>query len=316
MNYYNKLLPLLFILILYGCVDNHKNENTGLSSDLFQPQIGQIGSDNRQQIKQFEPQRIKSIDKVSITSNIVKGYLQDFENHFSKIDCTCNLILDIGIKSDGSIHSIRINKSSGNVALDETAIKIVQMSAPFPALPKEFLKELDVLVITRDLQLINQSGIAKEPSQIVKDNNEKPRLSPELLQQYLSQLSQQNIQPSSLQRVKFIDSVSSNKYIAAQYLKYFEKKIESMGNMNYPEIAKQKGFTGTLIMDVGINADGSLYSMRINKSSGNTALDEEAKNIVRLSAPFDALPTELLKELDVLLITRVFRFTDQSGVIH
>jgi protein TonB len=68
-------------------------------------------------------------------------------------------------------------------------------------------------------------------------------------------------------------------------------------------------------MDVGIKADGSIYSIRINKSSGNPALDEAAQRIVRMSAPFAPLPTELLKELDVLVITRVWKFSDESGLI-
>lgn len=67
-------------------------------------------------------------------------------------------------------------------------------------------------------------------------------------------------------------------------------------------------------MNVGINADGSIYSIRITKSSGITALDDAAKRIVRLSAPFAALPADLLKELDVLAIPRVWKFSDESGM--
>jgi protein TonB len=67
-------------------------------------------------------------------------------------------------------------------------------------------------------------------------------------------------------------------------------------------------------MDVGINADGTIYSMRINKSSGIPALDEAAKRIVNMSAPFAPLPSELLKELNVLVITRVWKFSDESGL--
>ena len=146
---------------------------------------------------------------------------------------------------------------------------------------------------------------------------EKPHLSPELLQQQISQLGsdirQQQLSNDN-QRVKFIDSVSASKYVAAQYLRDWESKVERTGNMNYPEVAMQKNFSGTLTMDVGIKADGSIYSIRINQSSGNPALDEAAKKIVRMSAPFAPLPTDLLKELDVLIITRVWRFSDQSGM--
>ncbi|HBA66885.1 MAG TPA: energy transducer TonB, partial [Methylococcaceae bacterium] len=46
----------------------------------------------------------------------------------------------------------------------------------------------------------------------------------------------------------------------------------------------------------------------------NPALDEAAIRIVRMSAPFPPLPQELLKELDVLVITRVWKFSDESGM--
>jgi periplasmic protein TonB len=165
--------------------------------------------------------------------------------------------------------------------------------------------------------LSSESKPSPQSSEIIKEDADKPRLSPELLQQQISQLGsdirKQTMETSS-QRVKFIDSVSASKAIAAQYLKDFESKVERTGNMNYPEVAMQKDFSGTLTMDVGIKADGSVYSIRINQSSGNPALDEAAKKIVRMSAPFPALPTDLLKELDVLIITRVLRFSDQSGI--
>jgi protein TonB len=165
--------------------------------------------------------------------------------------------------------------------------------------------------------LSSESKPSPQSSEIIKEDADKPRLSPELLQQQISQLGsdirKQTMETSS-QRLKFIDSVSASKAIAAQYLKDFESKVERTGNMNYPEVAMQKDFSGTLTMDVGIKADGSVYSIRINQSSGNSALDEAAKKIVRMSAPFPALPTDLLKELDVLIITRVLRFSDQSGI--
>ncbi len=87
-----------------------------------------------------------------------------------------------------------------------------------------------------------------------------------------------------------------------------------MGNLNYPEIARKKGFSGKLTLDVGVKADGSIYSMRISKSSGYAELDDAAQKIVRMSAPFAALPKALLEEVDVLVIKRVWSFSDESGV--
>jgi protein TonB len=155
-------------------------------------------------------------------------------------------------------------------------------------------------------------------AKVVSQSEKRPQLTAESLQQQLAQLGTEirQSQPSAEQtKIKFVDSVSAHKYIAAQYMKDWESKVERTGNLNYPAAATKKNFSGTLTMDVGINADGSVYSIRINKSSGNPELDEAAKNIVRMSAPFPPLPLELRKQLDVLVITRVWKFSDESGLV-
>ncbi len=147
----------------------------------------------------------------------------------------------------------------------------------------------------------------------------RPKLSAESLQKQIAQLGTKirHSQKSAEQtKIKFINSVSTHKYVAAQYMQDWESKVERTGNLNYPEVARKKDFSGTLTTDVGINPDGSIYSIRITKSSGNKALDDAAKRIIRLSAPFAALPKELLKELDVLVITRVWKFSDESGLVN
>jgi protein TonB len=144
-----------------------------------------------------------------------------------------------------------------------------------------------------------------------------PQLSAEMLRQQIAQLGteiRQSQQGAEQTKIQFVESVSAHKYVAAQYMKDWEDKVERTGNLNYPEAAAKKNFSGTLTMDVGIKADGSIYSIRISQSSGNPALDEAAKRIVRMSAPFAPLPAELRKELDVLVITRVWKFSDESGM--
>ena len=108
--------------------------------------------------------------------------------------------------------------------------------------------------------------------------------------------------------------MSTHKYLAAQYISDWERKVERVGNLNYPDVAQKKGFSAILAMDVGVNTDGSIYSMRVTRSSGNAELDEAAQRIVRISAPFSPLPDELQHELDVLVISRVWKFSDESGM--
>lgn len=154
----------------------------------------------------------------------------------------------------------------------------------------------------------------EQPDQVAE---EKPSLSAEALQQQIAQLGERirNSQRSSENtKVKFVNSISTHKYLAAQYVKDWEDKVERTGNLNYPESARKPGASQTLTMDVGINADGSIYSMSVVKSSGNPALDEAAKRIVKMSAPFAALPDDLLREVNVLVITRVWKFSDETGM--
>ena len=160
--------------------------------------------------------------------------------------------------------------------------------------------------------------IATAKKQAPPSVTQHPRLSPEALQRQIAQLGAKirhsRQQPSEKTRIKFVNSVSTHKYVAAQYVKDWEEKIEKVGNFNYPEVARKRGFSGTLTTDVGINPNGTIYSIRITKSSGNKALDDAAKRIIRLSAPFAVLPKEILQQLDVLVITRVWRFSDEIGI--
>ena len=169
--------------------------------------------------------------------------------------------------------------------------------------------------ITR--QKAEQQVVTTSKPARVNQQKERPHLSPETLQQQLAQLgteirqSQQNAEDA---HIKFVSEVSTHKYVAAQYLQDWESKVERVGNLNYPEVAAKKNFSGALTMDVTINADGSIHDITVKRSSGNQALDEAAKRIVRMSAPFAPLPLELLKELNpkILGITRIWKFSDES----
>lgn len=67
-----------------------------------------------------------------------------------------SLILDVALRSDGSVDEITVRKPSGHAALDDAAIRIVKLAAPYAAFPAAFNKEVDILHITRTWQF--QSG--------------------------------------------------------------------------------------------------------------------------------------------------------------
>lgn len=144
-----------------------------------------------------------------------------------------------------------------------------------------------------------------------------PLLTAESLQQQISQLGSEVRETQVLAeqtKIKAVDAIGAHKYVASQYIKDWDAKVERTGNLNFPAVANKKNFSASLMLDVEINSDGSVSAIRINRSSGIAALDEAAKNIVRMSAPFPPLPSEIVKDTNVFLITRVWTFSDESGL--
>ena len=106
----------------------------------------------------------------------------------------------------------------------------------------------------------------------------------------------------------------TKEYRFALYVESWRQKVERIGNMNYPEAAKAQKLYGQLQMTVSIKADGSLEGVEINKSSGSKILDEAAKRIVELAAPYARFPEDIKKDTDILSITRTWTFTQEDQV--
>ncbi len=111
-----------------------------------------------------------------------------------------------------------------------------------------------------------------------------------------------------LPKRKFIGA-RTQEYRYARYIEDWRIKVERIGNLNYPEAARNKNIHGSLQLTVSIRADGSLESVEVSRSSGQRILDAAAQRIVRLASPFSPLPPDIRKETDILSITRTWTFT-------
>jgi protein TonB len=105
-------------------------------------------------------------------------------------------------------------------------------------------------------------------------------------------------------------SVATHEARDAAYLDFWRKKIEYVGNINYPGEARRKSLHGSLRMLVALNTDGSIKKVQIRKSSGIRVLDDAALQIVKLASPFPPLPKEISKDTDILEIIRTWEFTN------
>jgi protein TonB len=66
-----------------------------------------------------------------------------------------DLVLHVAVRSDGSVERINLLHSSGHKVLDDAAIRIVRLAAPFAPFPQDIAQEVDVLDITRTWQFLS-----------------------------------------------------------------------------------------------------------------------------------------------------------------
>ena len=94
----------------------------------------------------------------------------------------------------------------------------------------------------------------------------------------------------------------------AYYLEAWRRKVERIGNLNYPREARSRGLNGSLRLLVTITADGALRDVRVLETSGHRTLDEAAVHIVRLAAPYAPFSPRMRASTDLLEIERTWHF--------
>jgi protein TonB len=94
----------------------------------------------------------------------------------------------------------------------------------------------------------------------------------------------------------------------APYLDGWRRKVERIGTLNYPAAARTAADAASPVVEVGINADGTLDRAVIRRSSGNPELDQAALSILKLASPFDPFPPELSAEHSVLRFAYEWQF--------
>jgi protein TonB len=101
-------------------------------------------------------------------------------------------------------------------------------------------------------------------------------------------------------------SANTKEYAYAAYMAAWVARIERIGNLNYPDEARREQLHGQLVLTVALRRDGSVKNIDVIQSSGHKILDDAAVRIVRLAAPFPAIPAS--QSVDELYITRTWQF--------
>jgi periplasmic protein TonB len=59
------------------------------------------------------------------------------------------MLVSVEIRADGTLENVEISRSSGKKILDEAAVRIVRLAAPFAPFPPDIARDTDILSITR-----------------------------------------------------------------------------------------------------------------------------------------------------------------------
>ncbi len=197
--------------------------------------------------------------------------------------------------------------------------------SPLPMLPKEAATP-ELSVATRKVEtleketkeLMTRLGSAAAAPAVQKPNEaSEPKDLPssnELMQRTLeamrleAQIAKDMDAYQKRPKRRFVGA-RAEEYRFARYVEDWRLKVERVGNLNYPEAARQLKLYGNLLLTVAIRADGSVETVEINRSSGQRVLDAAAIHIVEMAAPFAAFPPDIKRDTDILHITRTWTFT-------
>jgi protein TonB len=94
----------------------------------------------------------------------------------------------------------------------------------------------------------------------------------------------------------------------ARYLEGWRRRVERLGNRNYPAEARSRGLEGRVVLEIVLNADGTVRELSPRRSSGHGVLDDAALRSVRSAQPFAPFPPELRADTDVLRFLYEWRY--------
>ena len=185
---------------------------------------------------------------------------------------------------------------------------------PMLILPDDVDVELDAELTTDSKQDWSVNAEQDDPAEALDGFSSKTM--EELAKEIASleaQLDDQTQQQAKGPRVRRLTSVSARRTSDAYYLQSWRRRVEQVGNLNYPEEARQKQLYGDLKLLVTLRPDGTLQAVRVLASSGHKVLDDAALRIVRMAAPYPPFPEEMKRSTDLLEIVRSWQFRPSTG---
>ena len=211
-------------------------------------------------------------------------------------------------QGSGTLEHKAAPKTTEQALFQDTEVKKVTPPAAPPKASREAAPKAALATRTPQPQ---KTPVKREEQQPEPDTRQAPTFDLSQLSSEIAsleaQLADERQAYAKRPKIHRLNAASTMRDKGAWYKEEWRKKIERIGNLNYPDEARRKQIHGSLRLLVSINRDGTLYEVQLLESSGHQVLDQGAMRIVRLAAPFAPFTGDLA-DIDRLEIIRTWRF--------
>jgi protein TonB len=250
----------------------------------------------------FSPVKVPTFDRNGPPLEIALVNAKS-ESRPTKADILAQANLDGGGNTDAN----RRAKSPLPAPLKDSAMQDLSLATQQVAALEQRSREL--------MTQLRSTQVVALPSPAPKDGADVPPLpnANEMMQRTLetlrleAQIAKQMDAYQKRPKRRFVGA-RAEEYRFARYVEDWRLKVEGIGNRNYPTAAREQKLYGSLLLTVGIRANGSLDSIVVDRSSGQKVLDLAAKKIVEMAAPYSSFPADIKRDTDILYITRTWTF--------
>ena len=246
---------------------------------------------------------------------VIYGNFNINSDGYNKIQSDIELIIIEKPKKESVIIEPSSTLNTSEIIEEEPKEEIIFKEEVIVKIPaQESIPTKKLLATEEDLAISENNIPATEEDLAISENNiPAPQEETEIIStsELISNLGNLDLSPRkelNTNRVKTI-SASTKDYEYRLYFEAWRQKVERIGALNYPESAKA-GNLGALRLTVSLNKEGNIKEIIINKTSGNKELDEAAIKIVRLGEPYAVFSPKIQKEVDLINITRTWKFTE------
>ncbi|MFT6791060.1 MAG: protein TonB [Cellvibrionaceae bacterium] len=187
-------------------------------------------------------------------------------------------------------------------------IEQTQLLNEFQASHSAPVERKKIVATTAETRVNTQADASKASNRTEGEGQRDIRAITREIASLNAKLDKQRQQYAKRPRERVLTSVSAKAAKDAAYLNAWTRKVEQVGNENFPREALRRQIVGSLRLQALIKWDGSLIQAKILESSGYQILDNAALQIIHRSAPFLPFPPEIRKDTDQLVVIRTWHF--------